>query len=43
MWLLGIAGVLALGIGVLVTVPMVSICYAVAFQEIFGLNMSKQV
>lgn len=43
MWLFGIAGILALGIGVLVTVPMVSICYAVAFQEIFGLNMGKQI
>lgn len=39
MFFLAISGFFALVFGLLVTVPLTIISYAVAFQEIFGLNM----
>eukprot|EP01102_Stenamoeba_stenopodia_P020190 TRINITY_DN778_c0_g1_i2.p1 TRINITY_DN778_c0_g1~~TRINITY_DN778_c0_g1_i2.p1 ORF type:complete len:321 (+),score=42.17 TRINITY_DN778_c0_g1_i2:51-1013(+) len=42
MMFLALSGLLALGVGFLVTVPLASLTYAVAFQEIFGLNMAGE-
>eukprot|EP01102_Stenamoeba_stenopodia_P010676 TRINITY_DN3242_c0_g3_i1.p1 TRINITY_DN3242_c0_g3~~TRINITY_DN3242_c0_g3_i1.p1 ORF type:complete len:321 (+),score=60.44 TRINITY_DN3242_c0_g3_i1:32-994(+) len=40
-FLFSFAGILLLGVGILVTFPMANISYAFAVQEIFGLNMAK--
>jgi len=42
MCLLALSGLLALGVGFLVTLPLASLTYAVAFQEIFGLNTARE-
>lgn len=43
LWLIVLAGALLLGIGTLVAIPISVICSALAFQELFGLNNSKQL
>jgi len=40
--LLGISGILFLGVGLLVTLPLSSIVFTMAFRDIFGLNPTKE-